>query len=89
MNLNGDSLIPHDAILTDGKTHDVAAMKKLAQESGAIYALDRGYVDYKSLYSIALNNSIFVTRMKSNAAFKRIAARPYKLLTMMRAALKT
>ena len=40
--------------------------------------LDRGYVDYKSLYNIELQGSIFVTRMKSNGAFKRIKNNPHE-----------
>ena len=40
--------------------------------------LDRGYVDYKSLYSIDLQGSTFVTRMKSNGAFKRIKNNPHE-----------
>jgi hypothetical protein len=53
-------------------------MKNLTQETGVIYALDRGYVDYKSLYSIELQGgSIFVSRMKSNGAFKRIRNNPH------------
>jgi len=34
--------------------------------------MDRGYVDYNSLYSIELGGSVFVTRMKDNSAFKRV-----------------
>ena len=40
--------------------------------------MDRGYVDYKSLYYIELQGSIFVTRMKRNGAFKRIHNNPHK-----------
>jgi IS4 transposase len=46
-------------------------MANLCQESGVIYAMDRGFVDYKSLYDIELQGSVFVTRAKSNAAYKR------------------
>jgi hypothetical protein len=72
LNLDGDNLMPYDAYLTCGKVHDVHGMAYLCQESGMIYVLDRGYVDYKSLYDIELNDSFFVTRMKSNGKYKRI-----------------
>jgi transposase len=72
MNLDGDMKIPFDACLTTGKVHDVAKMSWLCQESGVIYSLDRGYVGYKSLYAIELQESIFVTRVKRNSAYKRI-----------------
>ena len=71
LNLDGDNNIPFDAYLTNGKVHEAKQMKNLCQESGVIYAMDRGFVDYKSLYDIELKGSIFVTRAKSNAAYKR------------------
>jgi len=76
LNLDGDKNIPFEACLTVGKIHDVKELGNLAQESGVIYTMDRGYVDYKSLYSIELAGSIFVTRMKSNGVHKRIKNNP-------------
>ena len=79
LNLDGDNLILFDAYLTDGKVHEARQMSNLCQEEGVIYAMDRGYVDYKSLYSIELQNSIFVSRVKSNSAYKRIHNNPRTL----------
>ena len=76
MNLDGDKNIPFDAYLTTGKIHDVKQLGKLVQESAVIYVMDTGYVDYKSLYSIELAGSVFVTRMKSNGVHKRIKNNP-------------
>jgi len=76
LNLDGDNLIPFDAYLTDGKVHEAKQMANLCREEGVIYAMDRGYVDYKSLYNIELQSSIFVTRIKSNTAYKRIHNNP-------------
>jgi IS4 transposase len=70
--------MPYDAWLSVGKVHDVQGMACLCDESGVIYVLDRGYVDYKSLYSIDLQGSTFVTRMKSNGAYKRIGNNPHE-----------
>jgi hypothetical protein len=53
-------------------------MAELCDESGVIYVLDRGYVDYKSLYTIDLQGSTFVTHMKSNDAFKWIKNNPHE-----------
>jgi hypothetical protein len=72
LNLDGDNLIPYDAYLSMGQVHDVRGMAELCDESDVIYVLDRGYVDYKSLYNIELQKSTFVTRMKRNGAYKRI-----------------
>jgi len=78
LNLDGDTHIPFDAYLTDGKVHDVKQIENLACETGVIYVMDRGYVDYKSLYSIELQGSVFVTRMKTNGAFKRVHNNPHE-----------
>ena len=78
LNLDGDNLMPYDAYLSTGKAHDVKGMAELCDEGGVIYVLDRGYVDYKSLYNIELQGSTFVTRMKSNGAFKRIKNNPHE-----------
>ena len=76
LNLDGDNLIPYEAYLTNGKVHDCKMMQNLTGESGVIYVMDRGYVDYKSLYCIDLQGSFFVTRMKNNGAFKRVKNNP-------------
>jgi transposase len=77
MNLDGDNIMPHDAYLTNGKTHEAQQMHNLCQESSVIYVMDRGFVDYKSLYNIELRESIFVTRVKRNTAYKRVHANPH------------
>ena len=78
LNLDGDNFMPYDATLTNGKVHDAMQMQNLCQESGVIYVLDRGYVDYKSLYCIELQGSVFVTRVKSNSTYKKIEIRPHE-----------
>jgi hypothetical protein len=52
LSLDGDNLTPYDAYPSKGKVHDVHGMAELCDEGGVIYVLDRGYVDYKSLYII-------------------------------------
>jgi transposase len=70
--------MPYEATLTNGKIHDVGQMQNLCQESGVLYVMDRGYVDYKSLYCIELQGSVFVTRVKRNSAYKRIQSNPHE-----------
>jgi hypothetical protein len=77
LNLDGDNLIPFDAYLTEGKVHEVQQIPKLCQESSVIYVMDRGFIDYKSLYGIEIRKSIFVTRVKSNTAYRRIHNNPH------------
>ena len=78
LNFDGDSLIPFDAYITNGKVHDVQRLVNLSKETGVIYVMDRGYVDYKLLYNIELGGSYFVTRMKSNSTYKRIKNNPHR-----------
>ena len=76
--LDGDNIMPLNAYLTDGTVHEKNRMGHLTDESGVIYSMDRGYIDYKSLYHIELAGSIFVTRMKSNCDYKRVQNNPHK-----------
>jgi hypothetical protein len=58
--------------ITDGKVHDVNVLDVLIPEPGAIYLMDRGYVDFDRLYTLHQAGAFFVTRSKSNFKFKRI-----------------
>jgi hypothetical protein len=44
-------------------------------ESGAIYVMDRGYLDFERLYNINQSLAFFVTRAKNNFDFKRLYSR--------------
>lgn len=58
--------------VSDGKMHDVSILDMLEIEAGAIYLVDRGYIDFERLYNIQKNNAYFVTLAKSNMKFRRI-----------------
>ena len=45
--------IPSLIIITNGKIHDVNILDELTLEAGAIYIVDRGYVDFERLYTIS------------------------------------
>jgi hypothetical protein len=64
--------IPTSIYITHGKVHDLKALDILIIENGAYYIMDRGYVDYVSLYRIHKELAYFVTRVKSNFIFKRL-----------------
>ena len=70
LKLDGDTLYPEQVRLTTGAVHEVNEMSSLCQNSGEIYVMDRGYVDYKRLYDIELAKSFFVTRMKANCDYE-------------------
>jgi len=58
--------IPSFIHISDGKLHDVNALDMLLPEPGAIYVMDRGYVDFARLYVLHRAGAFFVTRAKSN-----------------------
>ena len=56
--------IPSFIHVSDGKLHDVHALDLLLPEAGAIYIMDRGYVDFARLQKIFA----FVKRVMSQRA---------------------
>jgi hypothetical protein len=64
--------IPSFIHISDCKLHDVNALDLLALEPGAIYVMDRGYLDFARLYAMAQASAFFVTRAKSNMDARRI-----------------
>ena len=64
--------IPSFIHVSDGKLHDVHALDLLVPEPGAIYVMDRGYVDFARLHALHLAGAFFVTRTKSNMDFHRV-----------------
>jgi transposase len=67
--------IPAVIFITHGKVHDVNILDDLIIEAGAIYIMDRGYLDFERLYIIHESSAFFVTRAKSNFDFKRLYSR--------------
>jgi hypothetical protein len=68
--------IPIIISITHGKIHDVNILDELFIEAGAIYIMDRAYVDFARLYRIHQSQAFFVTRAKSNFVFKRLYSLP-------------
>jgi len=54
--------IPSFIHISDGKLADVHALDLLIPEAGAIYVMDRGYIDYARLYVLHQAGAFFVTR---------------------------
>jgi hypothetical protein len=51
--------IPSFIHISDGKLHDVHALDMLVPEAGAIYVMDRGYVDFGRLYRLHQAGAFF------------------------------
>ena len=63
--------IPVKIHITDGKTHEVNWLDELDWESGSIYLMDRGYLDFCRLFKIDRAGSYFVIRSKENMSYAR------------------
>ena len=64
--------IPSVVIVTGGQVHEVNILDQLIWEPGAIYLMDRGYLDFKRLYRIQLSGAFFVTRAKKRFDCRRL-----------------
>ena len=68
--------IPSFIHISDGKLGDVNVLDILALEPGAIYVMDRGYLDFARLYQMHQAHAFFVTRAKSNTQLRRVYSAP-------------
>ena len=68
--------IPSFIHISDGKMHDVRVLDILPVEPGAFYLMDRGYLDFKRLYSMHQAGAFFVTRAKRNLNARRVYSAP-------------
>lgn len=62
--------LPTFAVVTNGKTGDIQAARRMTFPAGAILVFDRGYTDYDWFYKLTDDGVYFVTRMKEGAAFE-------------------
>ena len=68
--------IPSFIHVSDGKLHDVSVLDLLLAEPGAIYVMDRGYVDFARLNVLHQASAFFITRAKSNMQARRLYSAP-------------
>lgn len=68
--------IPTVAIITNGRVHDVNVLDQLTWEAGAIYLMDRGYLDFRRLYHIHQCGAFFITRAKRRFDCQRLSSQP-------------
>lgn len=74
MDLQGS--IPVFIHISDGRVHDVNILDEIAIQPGAIYIMDRGYIDYNRLFNIHRQGGKFVIRAKKNLRFYRKSSNP-------------
>ena len=70
LDLHGN--IPSFIHISNGKLHDVNVLDMLVPEAGAIYVMDRAYVDFARLHVLHQAGAFFVTRAKSNLDAHRV-----------------
>jgi transposase len=76
--------IPTFIEITDGSIHDVNILDFISIEPGAIYIMDRGYLDFERLYRLHRSRAFFITRAKKNTACRRIYSHPIDKKTGLR-----
>ena len=74
--LDHDGYLPRFADITDGKTSDIEAARRMGFEPGTVLVMDRGYMDYEWFAKLSREGVYFVTRLKTNAVFEVIEERP-------------
>lgn len=76
--------IPSVIVITEAKPHDGYFLDVLIFEPGAIYIMDRGYVDFEKLFAIDQAGACFVTRAKDGMRFYVVESYPVDKTTGLR-----
>lgn len=74
--LDHQGYLPGWALITDGKTHEIKAARRVTLVPDAIVAMDRGYNDYRLFAEWTEMGVYFVTRLKENAVYEVVERRP-------------
>jgi len=68
--------IPVVVHIDDGKSYDTDLLDVIDPEPGAVYVVDRGFMDLVRLHRLGSTGAFFVIRAKSNQRLRRIVSRP-------------
>jgi len=68
--------IPTVVSITDGKVHELNILDHLIAEIGAIYIMDRGYLDFERLFMLSQTPAFFIVRSKKNTRLRRLYSLP-------------
>jgi len=82
LDLHGN--IPTFIGITDGTVHDVNILDEILPEAGALYVMDRAYVDFERLFVFPLCSAFFVVRTKKNILLQRRYSHPVDKSTGVR-----
>ena len=67
--------IPANIHITDGRWHDSNELDCLTPEPGAVYIMDKAYVDFKALFRFHKAKAYWVSRPKDNMRYEIIGHR--------------
>jgi len=73
--LSHEGYLPEFVTVTEGKEHDVTIGRTLNFPKGSIVAIDKGYNDYAWYKQLTDKGIFFVTRLKTNAAYRVVSRR--------------
>jgi hypothetical protein len=76
--------IPSFITITEASVHELNILDELLPEAGAIYIMDRGYLDFERLYVLHQCASFFVVRARSNTRLRRLYSMPVDKSTGLR-----
>lgn len=76
MVLDHDGHLPAYAVMTEGKTADVAVSRKLRFQAGTLLVFDRGCSAYDWWLELTRAGVDFVTRLKDDAVYGVVESRP-------------
>ena len=82
MDLKGS--IPTYIRITSGAVHEITVFRTMPLEPLAIYVMDKGYIDFATLYSFSKSNCFFVIRAKQNTVYYRKCSHPIDKTTGLR-----
>jgi hypothetical protein len=68
--------IPVVVHIDDGKSYDTDILDVIVPEPGAIYVMDRGYLDLVRLCRLSATGAFFVVRAKTRLRTRRLTSRP-------------
>ena len=82
MDLKGS--IPTFIRITSGAVHETTVFRTMPLEPLAIYVMDKGYIDFATLYSFSKSNCFFVIRAKKKTVYYRKCSHPIDKNTGLR-----
>jgi len=69
LTLDHDGYLPQFAVITEGKTPDLAVARQQTFEPGTVVVFDRGYQDFRWWLDLSRQKVFFMTRLKDNAEY--------------------